>query len=424
LLYNKNQMNLYSVFSFTASAIVLYLGTKTLQKDHKNKLNIIFSLFCLSMFFHTFFFGIVYSLKTKEFVTFIMNFTFIGIHTFLPLLFHFYLVITKTKIKSWILVLNYLPPCIFIPLNFMGISLFSEYIKSGDAWTGILNVNLYFFYLLHIVVFITIGSILIYKWGHRTNSNKEKIYARYLLVTSISIYIIGQSFALILPLFKIYNYQFIAIILLSLYIIGLYFLVSNYRFMNLNYSLLADEILSNINDMVLILDPDLKIINVNNKFKEFTAASDESDYNKNFFDLIIKNENFQSKINEILELKLNHFYLRINYKNGNEYVSTNSYISGIKDKFNDLTGFLVVSTEIKEIIQFQKYFKITDRELEVIESIISGLTYKETSIKLNITEKTIESHLTNIYNKLNIKNKIELVKIAAGFNIKPDFMTN
>ncbi len=118
--------------------------------------------------------------------------------------------------------------------------------------------------------------------------------------------------------------------------------------------------------------------------------------------------------------KINNFTLRINYKKDDEYIITKTYVSGIKDKFGDLTGFLVISSEIKEIKQFQKYFKITNRELEIIELIITGLTYKNVAEKLKIAERTVETHLTNIYNKIGIDNKIELIRIAGDFNIIPN----
>jgi PAS domain S-box-containing protein len=412
-------MNIYSLFSFIASALCIYLIVKTLIKDSKSKLNLIFSVLCFSMFIHTFFFGITYLMKLKEEVVLVMNFFYIGLYTFLPLLFHFCLIITKTKIKPWILFFNYLPVLLFIIANIMGINLFFEYIKYKGEWTGVININLYYLYLFHIIVILTINSIIIYKWGRKTKSNKEKIYSRFLFISSILTYLIGQTFSFILPIFKIYGLQPVGLMTFYVYIFGLYFLVSNLRFLNLNYSFLADEILSNINDMVLILDADFKIVNVNNNFNKIIADNSEKFMNKNYFEIVADNEKLKAKINEIDETKLNSLNIRIDYHKDDEYIITNSYISRIKDKYNDLTGYLIISSEIKEIKQFQKYFKITNRELEIIEYIISGHTYKEVSNHLNITEKTVESHLTHIYNKLNANNKIELVKLAGEFNIKP-----
>jgi len=50
---------------------------------------------------------------------------------------------------------------------------------------------------------------------------------------------------------------------------------------------------------------------------------------------------------------------------------------------------------------------------------VSGLSYKDISSNLSISERTVERHLTNIYNKLGINNKIDLYRVAEEYNIKP-----
>ena len=60
---------------------------------------------------------------------------------------------------------------------------------------------------------------------------------------------------------------------------------------------------------------------------------------------------------------------------------------------------------------------LTQREIEVLTFVIKGQTNKVIAINLNVCEKTIEFHLQNIYDKLNIKNKIEAAVWAAQ-NIK------
>jgi len=132
-------------------------------------------------------------MKTENEIVFGMNFTFIGIHTFLPVLFHIFLIITKTRKNLLILFFNYLPSLIFLTANISGISLFSGYIKHRGEWVGILNIRVYFFYLLHIIIILTISSILVIKSGKKTVLNKEKIYSRFLLVSTLFVYAICQT---------------------------------------------------------------------------------------------------------------------------------------------------------------------------------------------------------------------------------------
>ena len=55
---------------------------------------------------------------------------------------------------------------------------------------------------------------------------------------------------------------------------------------------------------------------------------------------------------------------------------------------------------------------LTKREEEILLEVLSGLTKKEIADKLYISERTLYTHLANIYAKLGAKNAIEAYKIA------------
>ncbi|WP_306353567.1 7TM diverse intracellular signaling domain-containing protein [Flavobacterium sp. '19STA2R22 D10 B1'] len=54
-------------------------------------------------------------------------------------------------------------------------------------------------------------------------------------------------------------------------------------------------------------------------------------------------------------------------------------------------------------------FNLTDRELEVLNCIVEGLTNTEIADKLYLSVNTIKYHTRNIYEKLNIKNRTQAV---------------
>ncbi|AKL94397.1 transcriptional regulator, LuxR family [Clostridium aceticum] len=57
--------------------------------------------------------------------------------------------------------------------------------------------------------------------------------------------------------------------------------------------------------------------------------------------------------------------------------------------------------------------KFTDRETEIIELLLKGYTYKAIAKHLYISENTVKYHVKNIYQKLNINNKMGLIKIFS-----------
>lgn len=56
-------------------------------------------------------------------------------------------------------------------------------------------------------------------------------------------------------------------------------------------------------------------------------------------------------------------------------------------------------------------YNITPREREVIILLVKGLSYKAIADKLFISIPTVKSHATNIYQKLDVSNKMELVNL-------------
>ena len=66
---------------------------------------------------------------------------------------------------------------------------------------------------------------------------------------------------------------------------------------------------------------------------------------------------------------------------------------------------------------FDENFNLTSRELEVIKLLAQGLNNKEISEKLFISDRTVNTHRTNIMFKMNVKNVVELVVKALDLKL-------
>lgn len=56
-----------------------------------------------------------------------------------------------------------------------------------------------------------------------------------------------------------------------------------------------------------------------------------------------------------------------------------------------------------------KKYHLTAREVEIIKLLIKGNAYKVISAELSISEKTVSKHISNIFSKVGVNNKIELI---------------
>jgi DNA-binding CsgD family transcriptional regulator len=52
---------------------------------------------------------------------------------------------------------------------------------------------------------------------------------------------------------------------------------------------------------------------------------------------------------------------------------------------------------------------LSNREAEVAELVTKGLSNKEVANQLFVTEKTVKFHLTNIYKKMSVKSRAQLI---------------
>lgn len=413
-------MSMYSIISFLIALLWFYLGLKTLQNNHRDKLYRLFSLVCLSTIFWCFFNGLFFFRNAEPHYYIFVRLAYLGVYFFFPLNLHFYLQLSKTKVNTWLLILNYIPAVLLNLAHFLGYSIFSKFIFSQDSWVAVFNFGSIWIYLyaLDIFLYFIISFAVVFRWHKQSKLNKEKLYTRFILLLLTIYYLGGLILTIILPFFGNYQYQVIGVVITNIYGIGMFYLIGRLRFMNLQGGMLAEEIIASLDEMVILLDQDLKIIEVNQRFAiEFNTASEKAKH-QNFEEFIAEKAEFQQKIAEMPKNRIHQHNLRLNYQKDGETLITQTNITPVQDRFGDISGFLVIS-RLNEIKQFQQLFKITDRELEIIELIISGFSYKEVAEKLSISNKTVETHLTNIYTKLNINNKVELIKITRNFNILP-----
>lgn len=55
---------------------------------------------------------------------------------------------------------------------------------------------------------------------------------------------------------------------------------------------------------------------------------------------------------------------------------------------------------------------LSDRELQIVELVASGLTNQEIAEKLDISKRTVDNHISNILTKTATGNRVALVRWA------------
>ena len=58
--------------------------------------------------------------------------------------------------------------------------------------------------------------------------------------------------------------------------------------------------------------------------------------------------------------------------------------------------------------------RLTDRETEVLRLVAKGLSYKQIADRLVLSHRTVQNHVQNTLSKLQLHNRVELVRYAIA----------
>lgn len=62
-------------------------------------------------------------------------------------------------------------------------------------------------------------------------------------------------------------------------------------------------------------------------------------------------------------------------------------------------------------------YQLTLREMQIVRLITEGMTNRDIGRDLSITEETVKRHLTNIFEKVGMSNRLELAMFAINHNL-------
>jgi two-component system, NarL family, nitrate/nitrite response regulator NarL len=79
---------------------------------------------------------------------------------------------------------------------------------------------------------------------------------------------------------------------------------------------------------------------------------------------------------------------------------------------SDLVAALRESRPVSASQPSPQRFKLTPRELEIVRAVVSGQSNKDIASRLGVAEPTVKHHLTSVFDKLGVSNRLELALFA------------
>lgn len=78
---------------------------------------------------------------------------------------------------------------------------------------------------------------------------------------------------------------------------------------------------------------------------------------------------------------------------------------------------LLSPAEVEPLPAIDNGVELTPRELEVLTLLTDGLSNKQVSYQLGISEHTVKFHVTSIYSKLGVSNRAEAVRLGIQLGL-------
>ena len=417
-------MDIISILSIFSLMLSLYLGLHILLIDKKSETNRIFFFMCLSLALWTFCAIMMLTSNDKKYSFLWLKIVTFGFIPFTAVLFHFCLVLTKIiKIKKIFYLLIYLPTVILMYGNLTSFIVYKNFIKIDNHWELILAKGSpwLIFYTIYLCFNIFLSCLLLFLWYKKTDSIKQKKQALIILIT----YFITATFdileGILIPAFTSYNSRGMAQVGMIILMIGIWYAIVKYRFLSITPEFVSKDLIENIDESVILLNDSFNIIKINPATEKLINLKSEDIKSSPISEIISEHKSITDEINNMIKEDHKTFSSRIHYITGNNkniLMDIKFYV--IKDKYNDLIGIMLIGKEVKELKQFRSKYKITKRQEEIIRMIINGKLNKEIAQSIGVAESTLKGHITNVYNKLGVTNKIELLNLLKKFNLIPE----
>jgi DNA-binding NarL/FixJ family response regulator len=84
-----------------------------------------------------------------------------------------------------------------------------------------------------------------------------------------------------------------------------------------------------------------------------------------------------------------------------------------REAVSDLVAALREASPALEPEPPPRPFKLTPRELQIIHAVVDGQANRDIADRLGLAEPTVKHHLTSIYGKLGVSNRVELALFAV-----------
>lgn len=408
-------MDILSLISMVTLPFYIFLGWYVYRLDPKSTIHRLFILLSLCFSIWAFTFIFFYSAPDKSSAWLWYNLSALGRFFYPAVILNMVLIFTKKKInhyKWYNPVLLYILPLIFLFAIFTGPFITQDFTLIDGQWYEILITNNIWWYAYnsYYLIYITLSFLLIGWWGYKSTFLRERKQALIMVISGLVAFILGSLTNTFLQQMNIYVVPSLAQIFGIIFFIGIAYAIVEYKLLKLTTAVAAEEITNKITDLIILLDPDGKIIEINQQVEALLGFSRSDLEGKKWTDLIKTPEdisqiqNFLNQVNgkEDMDKKME---INIQTKD-DDNIPFDLSLSVIQDKYG-VIGVVLIGRDLRQTkkLQYEIKEKVKAQQSAEIQEEKIKKSLQERDILLKEIHHRVKNNMQIISSLLNLQSE-------------------
>ena len=372
-------MNLFSLLSLVSFTVYIYLGLYTFKQDSRSALNRIFLVLCLNLAWWAFSYAFVYSAPDKELLWVWFKLSAIGWCLLGGIALHLVLVLTQKDrlLKQWwIYPILYLPGIVILIKVWTGVLDPKDFVRTSLGWVEVGTPESFWWWvsIFYYFTWIFVIIFLMVQWGRKSPFPFQKKQAKIIIQTVILSLMLGSLTNIVFPVLHLQIFPAIAQIIILVWAYGTWWAVVKYRLGVLTPAIAIEEILTHMKDILILTNPEGKIIKINRQTEKLLGYQEE-ELLRQPIGMICRDEEVVQEI--ILRITDSRFSLpdrEVEYqtKNG-ELIPVKISISIMKDKSGEATGVVIIGEDRRITLRLRDEITVRRRAEDALLKIHADL---------------------------------------------------
>ena len=324
----------------------------------------------------------------------------------------------------WYLVAVSIPTLVFALLLFTDPTRFMTFERVASGWRFRPNLDSLPNRLWLVYAFFLFASYQLYL-GLRLRRTTLKRYRRQLtllIVSGLTAWVLAYIEVILHNVVAGMPGEFYSPVILLPWAIGNTIAVHRYQFLGVSPEQQSRDILRSTRDLVILADDDGTVTYINEAALRFFDRPSRELMSRSIDDLLRGPDCTDGLLpgcpDDLTGIPVGR---RVTVPSGNDDRSLRTVdlqITPVTDRFEDFVGYLLVGSIVEPPETLMNRFGLTRRECELVQCILNGWSYTTIADFLHITESTIKTHVTHIYQKLHIRNRMDLLRVF-GYQEEP-----